>query len=168
MSHARVRVFSAELTFRKRSRRCSEQGSLSLPVNRVEKKTKTSPGKKNERVPHSVVHLHSNYTNIGQIARRVNRLDDRSLLYASLSLSSLFCTRRPRFSDDHIFIYYAVRTRKQFYDAVENNSPPDNARCPFLNWRDTSFSSFAIRTMVRNGSICHSVEQLSASCTVDE
>lgn len=78
---------------------------------------------KNERVVTLVVHLHSNYTNIGQIARRVNRLDDRSLgWYARYMLSLLeprtqlafFCTRRPRFSDDPIFIYYAVRSRKHF------------------------------------------------------
>lgn len=64
-------------------------------------------------------HLHSNYANIGQIARRVNRLDDHFRARARMMLLAriyalriffplfffVFCTRRPRFSDDPIFIY---------------------------------------------------------------
>lgn len=75
---------------------------------------------KNERAPSPLPpHLHSNYANIGQIARRVNRLDDRFRARARMMLLAriyalriffplfffVFCTRRPRFSDDPIFIY---------------------------------------------------------------
>lgn len=111
---------------------------------------------KNERAPSSP-HLHSNYANIGQIARRVNRLDDRFESSASLLLALcimrcvffffpffFFCTRRPRFSDDPIFIYYAVRSRKRFTTRLQTRLL-DNARGPPVLIGET-------RVIHRNGS----------------
>ena len=47
-----------------------------------------------------------------------------------------FCKHRPRFSDDPIFVYYAVRSRKHFATQVRA-SVPDNGTSVVK--RDTSF-----------------------------